>query len=607
MLRKLLRWIFKIVVAIFACVGLFSLVGVAGLVFVTSKLLISDDKIDLTQKDEAVYINVHIEDDLVSYVERDRRFDRFFATEETLLFDRYMGLERLVIAADDPKIKGLRITLASPSMPKSLIDELMMIVKMFNKADKHSAIFLRETASNATSQFALAAYFDDFYVEKHSFYALTGYGLDIPFARDFLDQIGVSAQMAQRYEYKGGIDSYKQNKISEPLRQNLQNLIDNYHRQFEKHLIAGRNFEVKNLNQIVDKAPISDVQILKYHLADHVMNYDEWLNFIVKDSIDFDQYWPDAFYPSETEVRPIGVLTFSGVIGASDGHGLTSNKSSQKMIDHLKRLLKSDDYSAVLLIMNSPGGAFKMSWRIHSLIRQLSQEKIPVVTLLSDIAASGGYMISVASDRVVATPSTLTGSIGVYGGKISLQSMMEKIGVNWHHLRTGQNAGLNSPFFNYKYSQKLRLDAMLDQVYENFTTLVGERRNLSREALEQATRGRVFTGEQAAHLGLIDSVGGWYATKENIRQLTKMKEKTFLTFEHINQISKVENFIEKIDLLNVGYFKLIDKLKIFIDLALSQLFNIEGSHIHALDSRIKHDAEIGDTKIWAQMPPFILY
>ena len=169
--------------------------------------------------------------------------------------------------------------------------------------------------------------------------------------------------------------------------------------------------------------------------------------------------------------------------------------------------IEDTDVEAIVLRIDSPGGSAVASESIRRAVIRAKKAGKPVLVSMAGSAASGGYWIATDADRIIAQPATLTGSIGVFGGKMVTAGLWEEIGVHWGRIERGRNAGIWSSLEPYTETGRLRLSAMLDSIYEAFGARVAEGRNLPIDRVREIARGRVWTGHQALALGLVDELG----------------------------------------------------------------------------------------------------
>ncbi|MEM7072247.1 MAG: S49 family peptidase, partial [Pseudomonadota bacterium] len=415
------------------------------------------------------------------------------------LVHRYMAIDALIRAADDPQIAGLRVQLDNDGLTMAMVDELISVLDRFRASGKQTEVFVTSMPVQASSAIALASSFHHVTVEQHGFFAPSGYAIEMPFAADFVDWLGLNPELAQRHEFKGGVDPLLHKTMPLPLRRNLQALVDDLYGQLRGALAEGRDLADLVVDAIIDRSPLSAREMLDFKLADAVMSYDEWLEEDVVSALGLYEYMAVLVRRDqmvEDQALQVGVLPLSGVLAPSGGPGsnLLDSELAFRRIDALR---EDRELDAVLLLIDSPGGDFITSWRLMAQIRALADSGVPVVALIADQAASGGYMLALAGDVILASASAITGSIGVYGGKISLQPLMDHIGVHWQRVSRGRHAGLWSPFFDFSPTARDRLEALIDDSYRHFTELVAQRRKLAPDELDLAARGRVFTANQA--------------------------------------------------------------------------------------------------------------
>jgi protease-4 len=169
---------------------------------------------------------------------------------------------------------------------------------------------------------------------------------------------------------------------------------------------------------------------------------------------------------------------------------------------------QDEDVKAILFRVDSPGGSYVASDTIWREVSRAREEGTPVVVSMGDLAASGGYFVSMNADKIVAQPGTITGSIGVLAGKMYTDAMWEKVGLHWDEVHTSRNSTMFTGTVDYTPEQWARFTAWLDRIYEDFTSKVAEGRKLDKARVLEIARGRVWTGEQAKSLGLVDELGG---------------------------------------------------------------------------------------------------
>jgi protease IV len=192
---------------------------------------------------------------------------------------------------------------------------------------------------------------------------------------------------------------------------------------------------------------------------------------------------------------------------------------SETVARAFREAIEDDDVRAIVFRIDSPGGSYVASdaiWRETIRAREAGK---PVVVSMGNVAGSGGYFVAMGADRIVAQPSTLTGSIGVYGGKMLIRELSEELGVTWDDVQVGGNATMWSPVNEYTPAEWERLQALLDRIYEDFTAKAAQGRGMSIESMHAVARGRVWTGADALRVGLVDELGGFDVALRLAREL----------------------------------------------------------------------------------------
>lgn len=207
----------------------------------------------------------------------------------------------------------------------------------------------------------------------------------------------------------------------------------------------------------------------------------------------------------------VGLVRITGLITESDG-----------AVEQIRKFAKDDSVRAIVLRVNSPGGGVGPSQEIHEEIRKLRGKKV-VVTSMGALAASGGYYIASASEKIFANPGTITGSIGVIMNFVNVRDLVEKIGIKGMVVKSGEYKDIGSPVRDMKPSERKLLQGVIDNVHAQFVHAVAEGRGLDREKVREIADGRIFSGEQALALGLVDALGNQQDAVEEAGRLAKIE------------------------------------------------------------------------------------
>lgn len=424
-------------------------------------------------------------------------------------------IQSIEMAATDDRIDGIVARLDISGLELAQVQDVAQAITAFKKSGKKTYVFSQGFGpfGQGNREYYLATYFDKIYMQPHTHIGLTGIGMELPFARNVLDKIGVEPEFYTRYEYKTAMMSLTDKTISPAYRQEMERLGNSLMEELKSGIRTNRKLS-ENLEAIINRAPISSEEGKKLNLIDEIM-YLPQVEKAIKDDgaenfVAVEDY-ATQIYPNEGDLPAIAVLNLSGVINTGenstdiDGEFAIGSKS---VLSDLGDIEDIENLKALVVRIDSPGGSYNAADEIYFALQQLKKDKnIPIIISQSGYAASGGYFISLAGDVIVAEPTTITGSIGVLGGKFVLQELWQKLGLEWADIKIGNNAGILSMNKPFSAEEQKIFNASLDEVYQDFTQKVLENRKLT-QSIDRVARGRVWTGRQALNLGLVDEMGG---------------------------------------------------------------------------------------------------
>lgn len=426
-------------------------------------------------------------------------------------------LAALETAAFDDRIKAVAGRIHISDFGLAQMQELYQMVMTLRHQGKKTYIFAPGFGSfgGGTAEYFLATAFDEITMLPNTEVGLTGVSAEVPFAKGLLDKIGVTPEFYARYEYKGGMASFTDEKASQPFKENMVKMLGSLNFTMFSTINKTRfgNEKSDDVLKLIDKAPFSAEYALKKKLIDRIEYESDWLERIKNEheaeTIDLADY-VSGVYPLKGK-KSIAVMVLEGTI--SDNVSATALSESEitpaQVLQQVDELSKEENLSGVLVRINSPGGSYSASNEIwHALVKLKETKKIPLYVSMGDYAASGGYFVALAGDKIFAADVTVTGSIGVFGGKFVLENLWKKLNVNWELFDVADNSGILSPNFKFSPSQKKAFEASLDSVYKDFTDKVAKARKIDAKAMDKIARGRIWTGADALQNGLVDELGG---------------------------------------------------------------------------------------------------
>lgn len=439
--------------------------------------------------------------------------------------DVVAGIDR---AAGDPRVVGLFATVGQAKMGMARAQEIRDAVARFRAAGKPAVVFAETLGEfgNGTLETYVASAFGQVWLQPSGDVGLTGFMAESPFLRGTLDLLGIEPQFAGRKEYKTAIETFTEKKYSPANAETINGLLDGWSGQVIAGIAEARRLPADKVGALFGKGPFVSSEALSAGLVDKLGYRDEALAAAQGDAkpeeVDIADYAKAADSGKGTKVA---LITGEGAImrgkaenpwGGGDGFG------SETIAGALRDAVDDDEVKAILFRVDSPGGSYVASDTVwHEVMRARAAGK-PVVVSMGNTAASGGYFVAMGADRVVAQPGTVTGSIGVFTGKMVMADFWPKLGVSWDELHRGENSVMwsaNKPFTPQAWD---RVNVMLDRIYADFTAKAAQARKMPVEKLEQYARGRVWTGAEAARLGLVDALGGYDVAEAQIRTLLKL-------------------------------------------------------------------------------------
>jgi protease-4 len=428
-------------------------------------------------------------------------------------------VESLRLAKRDPRITGVLLMPSSIDSPYwGKVQELRDAVLDFRKSGKVVVAFLEYGGDR---EYYLASAADRVFLLPTSSLDVTGIASYEVFLRGAFDKLGAYPDFLQIGAYKTAVNQLTQKTFTPEHREMAESLNDDMYQQLVRGMASARKKTEAETRQLLDQGPFSPEDAVRYGLVDGLA-YEDQLDDRVPQlrqggdmrRVEGSEY--QRVTPRSVGVRTvsrIAVLYASGVIasgksGYNPGSGMVVG--SDTFVEQLRRVRDDTSIKAIVLRVDSPGGSGAASdviWRELTITRDQKPAR-PLVVSMSDLAASGGYYISAPAQVIVAEPGTLTGSIGVFGGKIVIDGTLAKIGIATETIKAGKNSDLASPFTRFSPEQRVKMGEYMAGFYRTFITKVAEGRHTTPERIDAVGQGRVWTGAQAKDRGLVDALGG---------------------------------------------------------------------------------------------------
>ncbi|MGK9230588.1 signal peptide peptidase SppA [Inquilinus limosus] len=430
-------------------------------------------------------------------------------------------------AAADPRVGAIVARLAPDAVPLASAQELRDAVDRARRAGKLTVAHADDFGSAGPGNVAiyLAAGFDQTLMMPQGGVGLTGISVEVPFVRDLLDTVGIQPEVSKRGQYKSAPETFTERDFTPASRAMNEAIAQGLYEQLIAGIAQGRALPPDEVKRLIDDGPYTAKEAVDARLIDKLAYWDEVDGLVDARAgrklaeVKASDYLA-ATEPEEGRDLPrIAVIYATGPIvdDPSDG-SLERRIVGHELAETIDDAVGDSRIKAIVLRIDSPGGSVVASALIGRAVERARDSGKPIVVSMGETAASGGYWIAAQAKAIVAEPSTLTGSIGIFAGKPVLQALWKKVGVNWGSVQRGRNAGiwtLNEPM---NAGEKGRFEAGIDAGYDAFIQLVAKGRGLEPRAVDSVAQGRVWLGSEAAKNGLVDRLGGLDAAMVIARQ-----------------------------------------------------------------------------------------
>ncbi|HPS45636.1 MAG TPA: signal peptide peptidase SppA [Bacteroidales bacterium] len=441
-------------------------------------------------------------------------------------------LQNIKKAKTDDNIKGIFLDLGTIPSGIATIEEIRNALLDFKSSKKFIISYSEEYTQKA---YYIASVSDKIYLYPEGALDFKGLNGEVMFFKGLLDKLDVDVQILRHGKFKSAVEPFVLDKMSEPNKEQTLKYISGIWNQMLEGISESRKMSVAQLNGIADSFKIQKAQdAVTYKLVDKLMYKDELLAELRNllgigkkekiNSISLQKYTsvPDKTKKIHKTKDKIAVIYALGEIVSGKGDDETIG--SDRISEAIRKARLDSAVKAIVLRVNSPGGSALASdviWREVT----LSKKTKPVVVSMGDLAASGGYYIACAATRIVADPTTLTGSIGVFGLIPNLKGLYNnKLGVSFDNVKTNNYADIGSTYRPLTNSEENIYQTSVENIYETFITHVAEGRGMTKEKVDSIGQGRVWNGVDAIKIGLIDEFGGLEKSIEIAAKLAKIEE-----------------------------------------------------------------------------------
>src|SRR5229473_1339468 len=451
---------------------------------------------------------------------------RLMLTEKQTLRDVVDAIDR---GASDDRVVGMIAKIGAAPMGMAQTQEIRDAVQRF-RAHKKFAVAYAETFGEfgpGNGAYYLATAFDQIYLQPSGDVGLTGIIMESPFIKGTLAKLGVTFHGDHRYEYKNALNFFTETKYTGPHKEAMTAIMTSWFNQMKDGICQARQIAPEKFQAVVDAGPYLGKEAVAAKLVDGVAYRDEVYGKVKSQAgggaelLYLDKYLHRAGRPHDHGKTVALVFGVGGVTrGRSDYDPVQGNQNmgSDTVAGAIRAAAEDKDVKAILFRVDSPGGSYVASDTIWREVVRAHQAGKPVIVSMGNLAGSGGYFVAMAADKIVAEPGTITASIGVLGGKMLTSGLWNKLGLSHDEIHTSKNATMFTTTHDYNDTEWQRFEAWLDRVYVDFTSKVADGRHLPKDRVLEIAKGRIWTGEDAKAIGLVDELGGFDTAVQAVKK-----------------------------------------------------------------------------------------
>jgi protease-4 len=436
-----------------------------------------------------------------------------------------MGIiEAMRRAETEDRVKGILIRLPEDGLEPGVADELRLAIRHFRASGKPVAAFSQGLypAGAITATYMVGAATGEFWMQPGASFQVTGLANEDLFFKRLFDKYGVKAEYEQRYEYKNAVNGFLYSDYTAAHRQAELGWMTSIYETGLAAAAADRKLDPGVLRRNLEAGPYLAEDALRLGLIDKIGQEHQLENSLLNragsgaELVDFDDFARGRRARARGGPGSIAVIEAEGAIvtgkdGGSSPFSRSSSIYSDDVAEAFYNAAKAKDVKAIVFRLNSPGGSDTASEQILDAVRAAKAAGKPVVVSMGAYGASGGYWVASEASAIVAEPSTLTGSIGVFGGKFALGDALGRFGVDVRQLDVGgPYTGAFAMGQAFTPEQRAAISGWMDRIYDNFVARVARGRRLPADRVREIAKGHVWTGAQAKQLGLVDELGGFY-------------------------------------------------------------------------------------------------
>lgn len=510
----------------------------------------ADKQISKVEKNSILHITLNIPI-------KDRTSENPFENFDfnTLENSSNLGLDKILAsiekAKSDDRIEGIYLDLTFVNTGMASIEEIRNALLDFKKSKKW-IISYSEVYTQGT--YYLASVADKIYVNPAGILELKGLATQLMFFKNMLEKLDVDVQIIRHGKFKSAVEPFMLEKMSASNREQLEKILNTAWGSMINGIAASRDIKTATINELADGLKIQDAKdALKYNFVDGLMYKDELLAELrnklnLKENADITTISLGKYANAKLKGKKVKSKNKIAVIYAAgnivSGKGSKDQMGSETISKAIREARLDDDVKAIVLRVNSGGGsalASDVMWRETTLAKKAK----PFIVSMGDVAASGGYYIACAADKIVASEKTITGSIGVFGVIPNMEGFFNnKMGITFDGAKTNDHADMMSLFKPLTGEEKDIIQIGVEKIYDDFITKVAAGRGMSKAEIDAIGQGRVWIGNDALEIGLVDEIGGLNRAIDIAQEMAKLEN--FELENYPKRKDPVEQFIEEL-------------------------------------------------------------
>ena len=483
----------------------------------TKEVRISDNSV-FELKLEGILVERHKNDVISSFASEINS-----SVSEIALDDIMASIDK---ATDNDNIKGIYLHIGDFSASVASLQEIYNGLERFKKTGRFIVAYA-DSYGNGT--YYLSSIADKVYMNPSGTLALTGINISTVFFKDLLSKIGVEMQIFKVGTFKSAVEPFTQTSMSEANRLQLTTFINSIWTEITKTIARNRGISDTEVNIYADSGLfLDDAQTAVQHKLIDSLVYSSDMKEIIEKRVDKDYNTlkiNDMKFVARNKEYSKNRIAIVYAVGEIDGGNKNDGIDSEDISEDLLDIADNDKIKAVVLRINSPGGSAYGSEQIWKAVSVVKSKK-PIVVSMGDYAASGGYYIACNTDRIFAQPTTLTGSIGIFGIFPNIGGLTDKLGIKFDNVKTNKYSDFGATYRPMNTEERVILQRYINNGYELFTKRCAEGRDMNIDSLKAIAEGRIYSGTDAMRLGLVDEMGGleeaiaFAAKKANISDYT---------------------------------------------------------------------------------------